>query len=525
MFRRLPQIAPRFPLLPVASCALLLLLSMPGLARDKNAFLNDVPPPPPEPNPLEVEVPRGGPVWITLSAYSLTSPIIRYRIRRQARDGHLGTPQVISADTGRVKYTPPEGSGPTDDNFSYQVQSEGGVSAAAEVHIKITDKDPQLIAPDELDFGDVLPGESARRVLVLQNIGGGIAQGDVRVPEGWGVEGDPAYRIGAGAKQSFTLVFTPAEQREYTGDIEYTGDLDRATDLVGKEVPPVLVAADMVELLEAGNMRMGAVHVENRSDTARTLRVIPGPDLQADPTVNLPAKGAADILVQAKPGEGGEIRDEVTIEGEGIKASVPVHAAAIQRLAPGAMSVVHASAAPSVSPRVAATLGPVSTQTVAVVPDAAQPDVALPPLVSAPESPVSVTTVSALGVKILSPNAVRLGCTFKNASPLAYRLEAQTVGLDARGMPMAKWVPAGNSTVVVNGQSVTADLSDLSPGTLHVVRLVGMDPQGRIVALSSTRQIWTEAAQPAYWRWILLAVVVLSAGAGGAWFWRKHSIR
>ena len=67
---------------------LLGLAAIPGLMRAQDAFRNP-PAPPPEPNPLAVEVPRGGPVWITLSAYSLTSPIIRFRIREGAQNGKL----------------------------------------------------------------------------------------------------------------------------------------------------------------------------------------------------------------------------------------------------------------------------------------------------------------------------------------------------------------------------------------------------------------------------------------------------
>jgi hypothetical protein len=236
--------------------AVLALVGMRGLAKDRNAFA-DQPPPPPEPNAMEIEVPRGGAVLITLSAYSITSPIIRFRIKREPKGGQLGTPAMATADTAVVRYKPPAGAGPGEDSFWFSVQSEAGVSAPAEVRIKITDKDPVLVAPLDLEFGEVLPGETARRTLELQNIGGGLAEGTVRVPEGWTVEGDGAYRIGAGAKQSFTVDFTPAEQRSYTGDVAYTGSPQRATDLNGQGVAPMAVTSGTVELTQAGAERTG----------------------------------------------------------------------------------------------------------------------------------------------------------------------------------------------------------------------------------------------------------------------------
>ena len=256
---------------------LLGLAAIPGLMRAQDAFRNP-PAPPPEPNPLAVEVPRGGPVWITLSAYSLTSPIIRFRIREGAQNGKLyGTPHMVTATTAVVKYQPPKGAGPGEDRFAYAVQSEAGVSASAEVRITITDKDPLFVAPEAIDFGDVTQGQSARRQLVLQNIGGGLAQGSVRVPEGWSVEGSADYKLGAGAKQSFSLVFQPAEQRAYTGDIEYTGNPERATDLSGEEVPPLEAQTGPLEL--TGTARAGEIQVRNHTNEALKVRITTGPHL------------------------------------------------------------------------------------------------------------------------------------------------------------------------------------------------------------------------------------------------------
>lgn len=279
---------------------LLALLPFRAAARDRDAFQNEPPAPLPEPSPMEIEVPRGGPVLITLSAYSLTSPIVRFRIKRTSTAGKLGTPQLASASTATVRYQPPAGAGPDRDSFTFSVQSDAGVSAPAEVKIRITDKDPVLITPGDIEFGQVLPGQSARQVLEIQNIGGGLAQGRLETPEGWSVDGDGAYRVGPGEKQRFTITFKPAEARVYTGDITYTGNPERATDLNGAGVAPLAVATGPVQLTGAGPVRAGAIHVENRTESAQKLKVIAGPNLQADEAAEVPSKGSTDIIVREK---------------------------------------------------------------------------------------------------------------------------------------------------------------------------------------------------------------------------------
>jgi len=487
-----------------------------GLARDPDGFTGVVPLPPPEANPLEVEVPRGGPVWITLSAYSLTSQITRYRIRRPTKAGKLGTPQLVTASTGRVRYTPPAGTGPGEDSFAYAVQSEAGVSAAAEVEIKITDKEPQVITPDELDYGDVLPGKSASKELVMENIGGGLAQGEVRVPEPWTVRGDAAYRLGGGEKQSFTIIFKPQVLGPFTGDVEYTGDLERATDLKGNGVAAIGVEEGPVELAQAGNIRIGTIHVENRTDQARTLQVRAGPLLVVDGTINVPANGGTDIVVTPKENGDGELRDHVTVEGEGVQADVVVHGAAalVARPTPAGIPIVRRAPVDAGRNRVQAQ--------VAAEEDALLPEMMLPPM--GPDLADVVTwpprvPVMALQLEQTGDQSTRLGCNFAGAAQArSYRLETQTVGVDANGRPEARWVEIPDVAFDVNGQAVTVSLEHPRPNALYMLRVVGLDAAGNMIETSSTRQVWTvQAKSGGYWKWILLAAIA----AAGAAVWRR----
>ncbi len=503
----------------LAAWVLMGLMAAPGLARDPNDF-GDQPPDLPEPRPLTVKIPRGKPVWITLSAYTISSPVIRFRIKRQSK-GELGTPDLVTEGTGQVKYTPPPGVGPGQDSFEYQVQSEAGVSAAAEVDIQLTDKDPVLVAPNEVDFGDVLPGESSTNTLVVQNIGGGLAEGKVTVPDGWTVQGDPAYKLGANEKRTFTLVFTPAEERKYMGDVQYTSEPGRATDLDGKGVGPIAFPDGPLVLQETGSARGGSIELRNRTDTARVLEITAGPELETGTSIEVPAKGNVDITVQVKPTETGAVSDQLSVQGDGVSQEVQVYAAALPTPTPAELEE--------------AVAGPVGRLGQSAAPAQSAPAVIaaaedtgelgdLPPLDNDGEpapTPQPGTPIWGMAVVSVKGNKAEVACNFKGAGPVqSYRVEVETLGIDASGRPEAVWVPLPNTTVKVNGTMVLADIAKLKGNAIYLVRLAGLDDQGRTVAASAPGRIVTpKAADLSKWRWTGVGVVLLMVAA--VWKWLR----
>jgi hypothetical protein len=497
-----------------------------GFGRDNDAFEGNVPPPPPEPNPLKIDVERGEAVWITLSAYSLTSPIIRFRIKQQPKGGgKLGTPKMVTPDTAVVRYQPPAGVGPGDDRFTYEVQSYSGVSAPADVKITISDKDPQLITPGDLEFGDVMPGKSATRPLEMENIGGGVAEGAVQVPDGWSVQGDPSYRLLGGQKQTFNIVFSPAKVGAYTGDIEYTGNLERATDLNGQGVAPIAVTTGTVELQQSGALREGTIEILNRTDVQQTLKLTAGSRLEVAGSVLAPAKGAVQVIVRAK-GDDGEISDEVMVEGEGIKTAVAVHAAALAMDQAVAASVATPMPEPGqmkVVSNETATPGPAAQPADTTLPELGLPGLGQPQNGELDDLPAG-TPVWALGAGTPTETEAVVGCYFKGAPPVKeYRLERQTLTMDAQGNPVVKWGRFANATLTVKGPLVYAKMEHLQPGTQYVVRLVGLDDHGDVVATSSVQGVTTVAVEE-WWSWEWAAGVGVAAGVGG-WVWWKRRRR
>lgn len=88
------------------SLLLLLAVPAPAAARERDIFKGVAPASLPEPNPLSVQVRQGETVQIRLSAFSLTSPIVRYRIRQKPALGTLSPAAFVNGKTGLVNYTP-----------------------------------------------------------------------------------------------------------------------------------------------------------------------------------------------------------------------------------------------------------------------------------------------------------------------------------------------------------------------------------------------------------------------------------
>ena len=116
-----------------------------------------------------------------------------------------------------------------------------------------------------------------------------------------------------------------------------------------------------------------------------------------------------------------------------------------------------------------------------------------------------------------------IGCNFKGApAARSYRVELQTVGIDAKGGPVALWEPFTRTALQEKGTMVAAQMLNLQPGRLYVVRLVGLDGQGKVIESSSVGRVWTVAAKSGGgWRWWVSA----AAAGGGYWFWRTRGSR
>ena len=509
-----------------------------GFARDPDEV--ETAAPPPEGVPMRIEVPRGRAVLITLSAYSITSPITRFRIKRTSHAGKLGTPRLVSASTAQVRYQPPAGAGPGDDSFVFEVQSDAGVSAPAEVDITITDKAPLFIAPTDIEFGQVLTGGTVRKSLDLQNIGGSIIDGTIKVPDGWTVDGDPDYHLGPGAKQTYTLIFNPTAQTAYTGDIEYTGNLDRATDLNGEGVGPLAVTTGTVQLTPSGGTRSGLIHVVNHTGAPLTVSLTPGPAINTDASATVPANGGTDIAVSATGSE--TINESVTVEGQGLNTEVAVYAPGADSPTPPNMTTAPVMQSTPPPPSISAPAQPHAPA--ALIAQAAGSDpgpmpslddnggssMSLPPL-NNPETsqytpPAGIQT-ALLTLDHMGRTDAAVSCDFRRDTPAeTYRLELQTIALDAHDWPSPKWIPFPGGTISSHGPVASAQMLNLEPAMLYVVRIVGLDGDGQILEISSSLSLTTPPAPAPFWqRWENEEVAIAIVAAGYFWWRMKKGQR
>jgi hypothetical protein len=299
--------------------------------RAKDEQIRKLPVPPPQPVAQEVSVQRGGQIDIKLRIYGGRTENLRYLIRGGPEQGKLTEPRVVSQESSVVTYRPPADLAVTSDKFLYAVQNTAGVSAPVEVKIKIIDEAAHLVVPETVEFAPLLAGTAAFKEIEISNIGGGLSDGEVKVPAPWRVEGPPTYKLAAGARQKFLIFFEPKEAGVFHGEIRYTSQIDHATTLRGSS--EAAIGVEPLELsLEAPSgeaKRAGRLALSNNTETAQELTIRSGKRLHTVATLSIPPGQKADIVVAGDEADLSAIQDQLNISGAGIELKVPVRAATV----------------------------------------------------------------------------------------------------------------------------------------------------------------------------------------------------
>ena len=322
---------PSLRLVPLAAlCAAVALAGGPcaaGAERKKEPL----PEAPPPVLPQAVKVPRGEPVEIALRIYGVKNEPLKYLIRTPPKSGKLTEPRVLEREVSAVTYTPPADLAVTRDRFSYAVQNGAGVSASVDVLITIVDQPPDLALPGALDFAPMLAGATAAKTVEIRNRGGGLAEGQVAVEAPWKIEGAARYRLAAGARVVFKVVFAPEKGGVFESAVRFSSQPESGVRVRGEAQEAIAAAPAKIELQNAAGdaVRTGAFELTNQTDAECRVTLSGGARLQVPAELTVPAHGKVSVPVQTAATDVTALDGEVRAESAGLTVRVPVRAARV----------------------------------------------------------------------------------------------------------------------------------------------------------------------------------------------------
>lgn len=327
------------PSIPVNSRNLITatLLFLSALSADGQKGREKAAPAPPPVVPRQVAVQRGETVEIPLGIHGVRGEQLQFLIRTPPKSGRLSAVTLRGANSAVVKYTAPSGGTAGEDRFTYAVSGSEGVSAPGLVTVSIVQPPVlpgKLLAPAELDFPKVVTGERSTVEMELGNTGGGVLQGEVRVPSPWSIEGSGVFRIDPGAKVVMKVVFQSDKPGTFRDDAVLSGPARTIVALRASVEERLVVTPPKLELVaKAGSQtRMGVLRIANRSREQVKIQIAAGPRLMTDRVVAIAPRADAEIPVFAEAGDVSEITEGLTLSSGEWRASVPVRASAVEAL-------------------------------------------------------------------------------------------------------------------------------------------------------------------------------------------------
>ena len=318
-------------LVPLAAlCAAVALAGGPcaaGAERKKEPL----PEAPPPALPQAVKVPRGEPAEIALRIYGVKNEPLKYLIRTPPKSGKLTEPRVLEREVSAVTYTPPADLAVTRDRFSYAVQNGAGVSASVDVVITIVDQPPDLALSGALDFAPMLAGATAAKTVEIRNRGGGLAEGQVAVEAPWKIEGAARYRLAAGARAVFKVVFAPEKGGVFESAVRFSSQPESGVRVRGEAQEAIAAAPAKIELQNAAGdaVRTGTFELTNQTDAECRVTLSGGARLQVPAELTVPAHGKVSVPVQTAAADVTALEGEVRAEAAGLTVRVPVRAARV----------------------------------------------------------------------------------------------------------------------------------------------------------------------------------------------------
>ena len=279
-------------------------------------------------------VQRGEKITVPLGIHGTRGELLEFFIRTPPAHGRLSPVKSTAMNTATVTYTPSGRTTAAEDRFAYAVRGSEGVSAPGVITIRFVEPvvaAAKFRAPNELEFPPAFPGQRSTAEMELANEGGGMIEGEVAVPEPWSIEGLRFFRLGAGQRATFKIVFTPTQPGVRTGEAIISGTERKVIPLRASAEVRLAATPALLKLTArpGSQTRMGVLNIANHSEEDATVAVEAGARLLTDRSVKIPAHGTSAVPVFADAAEVAAFDDAVKLSSREWQATVPVHAVAV----------------------------------------------------------------------------------------------------------------------------------------------------------------------------------------------------
>ena len=265
---------------------------------------------PPQGVSLAIKARRDEPVQISLLCSGGLHQLPKFRIRTQPQFGTLSEPKLVSKDSAIVIYVPGANATFSEDKFSYSVQTSEGVSVPAEVSIRIFEDPAILVVSEAVDFGNVLLGHSAKESFLIENRGGGVAEGTFNMKGDFTIDGPGGYRLAKGERKTVDVVFRPTLAGKTASAIVYSSNPDRQTTLLAEGVGLIQVLPSEVKLTidPKDGIRKGHLELLNCTNLPQKVEIHADSRLRLPGVVELPPAGKIPLGIEV----GRDLPDAIT---------------------------------------------------------------------------------------------------------------------------------------------------------------------------------------------------------------------
>lgn len=277
----------------------------------------------------------GGTVAIPLRVYGRQGVDTRYLIRVPPKLGRIlaleeAKPEIwllTYQHTAAMKFE-----GEDRDLITYVAQNKNGTSANADIEIIIRGAPPILVAPNEVNFGQIIMGSIASQTFKMSNSGGSLLEGDFSVEKPFAIE-PSRYALEPGETASFTVTLDAAAEQQYKGWIRVT---DKSfIQLKGEATDPLTVTPRALDLTgKPGQPRTGLLSLGNTSGEELTLQIRADKRLGLQGEVTIPPNEIIALAPALNAGDTEGFDGDIQIRWRNYVKRVHVGASAVGSIGP-----------------------------------------------------------------------------------------------------------------------------------------------------------------------------------------------